>query len=113
MPNIKIGDEVRVFDTNGSRMGQPDGGWHGVVVKIGRKYATIDYGRRTDQFELDGRRANDPRGARRFKTLDQVAEDERLRRAIETVEERGIELVRGHRLTLEQIEALAAFVRKL
>ena len=111
MSDLKVGDEVRVFDTNGPRMGQPAGGWPGVVTSVGRKYLTIDYGTKTEKFEFDGRRANDPHGHRRFKTPDEVASDERRHRAIAPLEAHKIRLESGHRLTLEQIEALADVVR--
>lgn len=113
MTGIKVGEEVRVYDRSGRRMGQPDGGWPGTVVKVGRKYITIDYGPKVEPFGFDGKRANDPMGARRFKTMAQVSLDERLARATDALEGRGIELVRGHSLTLEQVEALADFARKL
>jgi hypothetical protein len=42
--SIEAGDEVRVFDVNGRRARQPDGGWKGTVTKIGRTLIHIDYG---------------------------------------------------------------------
>jgi hypothetical protein len=113
MPDLKVGDEVRVFDTNGRRSGQPEGGWLGTVIKIGRKYVTIDYGRKAESFEFGGRRANDPYGHRHFKTLDQVTLDDRRQRAKAVLSDHKIRLDMGHQLALDQIEALADFVRKL
>lgn len=106
--DLKVGDDVRVFDQNGSRMGQPPGGWLGKVVKIGRKYATVEYGQRSEMFELaTGRRANDGYGHRRIRTLEQVALEERRRSAVDKLHSHGVELRTGHRLSIEQIEALA------
>jgi hypothetical protein len=113
MAEIKVGDEVRIFDVNGRRMGQPEDGWPGNVVKVGRKLADIEYGGRTRTFRIDEGRSNDNYGHQFFKTLEQVSLDERFDRATDSLERCGIELIRGHRLTLEQIEALADFARKL
>ena len=41
MADIKVGDEVLVFDVNGRRMGQPEGGWPGEVTKVGRRLAVM------------------------------------------------------------------------
>lgn len=107
--DLKVGDEVRVFDRNGSHMGQPPGGWPGKVVKIGRKYATVEYGSRSDLFDKEtGRRNND--GYRHLKTPEQVALEEREVHAVKALRSHGIELRHGHRLSLEQVEALAQVV---
>ena len=105
--NLEVGDEVRVFDRNGSHMGQPPGGWPGKVVKIGRKYVTVEYGSRSDLFDKETGRLKDSHGHRRVETLEQVALEARQDRAIQTLRSHGIDLRRGHRLSLEQIEALA------
>jgi preprotein translocase subunit YajC len=113
MSALKVGDEVRVFDVNGRRMGQPEGGWSGKIVKVGRTLVTIEYSHKTKTFRMDRRTVNDNYGHQYFKTLGEVADDQRLKRATAAIEERGVELVRGHRLTLDQIERLADFVRRL
>lgn len=108
---LKVGQEVRVFDRNGRRMGQPDGGWPGKVTKIGRSLVTIEYLGISDTFRMDTHVINDHYGHRYFKTLGEVAEDDRRRRALATLKEHQIELGFGHSLTLEQIEALAKVAR--
>lgn len=108
---VKQGDEVRIFDQNGARIGQPEGGWPGTVVKIGRSLVTIEYRGKQDPFRLDTRVINDRYGHRWFKTLEQAAEDERLRVALATLKAHSIRLDSGHGLTVEQIEALAEVAR--
>jgi hypothetical protein len=114
MDTIKPRDEVRVFDTNGSRVGQPEGGWLGIVVKVGRTLAHIDYGdarERIETFRLSDGRRNDDNGRRYFLTLEQIAERERRATAIAVLKKRRIVLDHGHGLTTEQIEALAEVVK--
>ncbi|MEV4672798.1 hypothetical protein AB0K34_14170 [Actinomadura sp. NPDC049382] len=111
-PDLRVGDEVRVFDQNGRRMGQPDAGWPGTVTKIGRLLVTIEYRGKSAQFRLDTQVVNDGYGHRYFKTLQQAARHQRLGRALYTLHEHQIRLAVGHRLTLEQIEALADVARK-
>lgn len=47
LKNLKVGDPVRVFDLNGSRVGQPPGGWEGTVTKKGTKLVTVAYEMKT------------------------------------------------------------------
>lgn len=108
---LKVGQEVRVFDQNGRRMGQPDGGWPGVVTKVGRKLVAIEYSNRSAQFRLDTQVINDGYGHRYFETPEQVIRHQRLGRALKALHDHQIMLGRGHRLTVEQIEALAEVAR--
>lgn len=103
--SYRVNEEVRVFDVNGSRVGQPEGGWPGTVIKVGRRYATVSYRGWTAQFMMDGGRINDARNHQWIMTLEQVA---RQQKATETLSASGVELSPGHSLTPEQIEALAA-----
>jgi len=68
----RVNDEVRVFDVNGSRMGQPEGGWPGTVIMAGRRYATVSYRGRTAQFLMSNGRINDARDHQWIMTLEQV-----------------------------------------
>ena len=115
MAGIKLRDEVRVFDINGSRAGQPEGGWMGHVVKVGRTLAYIDYGdirERIETFRLDTqRRNNDPYGQRYFRTLAEVADLDRRSVAMEALKAHGVELSHRHSFTIEQREALAEVVK--
>lgn len=110
-PELRAGDEVRVFDQNDGRMGQPEGGWPGVVTNIGRKLIRIEYRNKVDAFRLDTGRINDNYGHRWFKTMEQVAESKRRSSAMAVLNAHKISLDFGHRLTLEQIEALAELAR--
>ncbi|MGS2645884.1 beta barrel domain-containing protein [Streptosporangium sp. G12] len=67
-----VGQEVRVFDVDGAEMGQPEGGWPGKVIKVGRRYATVSYRGRTGQFLLGTGRINDAYGHQWIMTLEQV-----------------------------------------
>jgi len=108
---LTVGQEVRVFDVNGRRMGYPDEGKVGHVVKVGRKLVTISTGEgrwSEQQFRIDEQRANDNYGHQWFRTLEEHALDERRRHAIEKLNAHKVMLDAGHALTLEQIEALAS-----
>ncbi len=112
MLEVKVGDEVRVFDVNGRRAGQPEGGWPGVVASVGRKYFTVDYdgqhGGRVHEFSLiDGLRANDVYGHRHVRTAEQVEAARRRRVALALLVAHWVDIQRADRLTLEQLEALA------
>jgi hypothetical protein len=114
MTDIKPRDEVRVFDTNGRRVGQPEGGWVGYVTKVGRTLVHIDYGEgaeHIDAFRLVTGRRNDNYGHRYFLTLAQVADRTRRTRADATLQAHGIELSHRFIFTIEQIEALAEVVK--
>lgn len=112
-PKLQVGDEVCVFDVNGNRMGQPDGGWIGKVVKVGRTLVYIEYGARTDKFEIDTGKRPDSYRHRSFKTVQQAADDQ-LRQAAETsLSDLGVIIewrVRSQ-LSADQMEAIAGLVR--
>lgn len=105
MASLNTGDEVRVFSR---RRSQPAGGWPGEVVKVGRTLVTIACNGRAEQFRIDTGRINDDYGASWFRTMEQADLDARQARARAALSEHGVRLDHGHRLTLEQIEALAA-----
>ena len=115
MGGIQAGDEVRVYDVNGKRVGQPEGGWRGKVVKVGRTLAHIHYGdphwTRTETFTLEDGQRNDRYGRQWFLTMDEAARRERLYVALSVLGGHGITLDHGNSLTLEQIEALAEVAR--
>lgn len=113
MAAIREHDKVRVFDVNGSRSGQPEGGWIGTVVKVGRTLAHIDYegARETQTFRLNDGRRNDDYAHRYFLTLAEAAERDRIGAADETLRAHGVELSYRRTFTLEQREALADVVR--
>lgn len=66
------GQEVRVYDKNGTRAGQPLGGWAGTITKVKRDYVTVWYDRsqRLSEFRIDSQYTKD--GFRYFRTLEEV-----------------------------------------
>lgn len=107
LADLKVGDRVQVFDVNGSRMGQPRGGWDGTVVKVGRKLITIQYGNHyTQVFRLDSGRANDAYGHLWIKTSEQAAEDARRGELIQRLRDGGLEIRVGARVSTSMLEAL-------
>jgi len=115
MTALEVGQSVRVFDVNGARVGQPEGGWPGEVVRVGRKLVYITFARAAwnkresgEAFRLDDGQINDNHGNRYFLTVEEA--DYRLRRetAVTALREVGIHVQTYSRLSLEQIEALAA-----
>jgi hypothetical protein len=111
--DLCVNQPVRVFDTNGSRMGQPEGGWPGRVVKIGRTLVTIDYpagNRGPYQFRLDTRQVNDNYGHQWFRTEEEAEAEQRLASAVDILRGAGITIEYRSSLTADQVEELAAVV---
>lgn len=108
---IAVGDAVKVFDINGHRSGQPEGGWDGEVVKVGRALVEVRYGRRfarTQKFRLATQVSNDHYQHQTFQTLAQAEERSRMRAARAVLTAHGIEFNwRGSELPVEVLEQLA------
>ncbi len=113
-PVIAVGDEVRVFDVNGPRVGQPAGGWVGRVTKIGRVNAHIEYPGAypgaTDAFRLATRTKADAYGHRTFQTPAEVEAAQRLQRARGVLRDAGLTVEYGTELDVETLEELAAVI---
>ena len=117
MSDIKVGDEVRVFTPR-----TPKGGCPAEVVKVGRKLVTVTRERPANPsrfstasaveevFRIDtgGLNVAEVGMGTYFRTLAQVALDDRRSAAEGVLREHKVRLDFGHSLTLEQIEALAA-----
>jgi len=108
----EVGQEVRVFDVNGRRMGQPEGGWVGFVTKIGRTLFTVEkqgvHGHsQSDQYRIETGRRNDSYSHQHVQTLDQVERDIRERDALAVIKEAGFEIKMGKRPSLGLLEAVA------
>lgn len=86
---VSVGDEVRVFDVNGHRRGQPDGGYVGTVVKVGRKLVEIKYGYCQAQFRIETGGVNDGYGHQYFLTINETEEQEIRRDALKRLEALG------------------------
>jgi hypothetical protein len=111
MTDIKVGDEVLVFD-----------GWHarhdrrsvpGEVVKVGRALVSIKFGGRTEVFRIDTGLINLANGGSEFMTLEHAERDMRRTAAIAVLTSHHIEFKTGRErsFTLEQLEALAELVK--
>ena len=116
LENLQVGDEVRVLDTNGRRVGQPDGGWIGRVEKVGRTLVTVTYpGCRPfegEKFSMeDGYKPNDAYRHRHIHTVDEVERQARRSAAVTVLREHGVDLSHRFMRTIEQIEALAEVVK--
>lgn len=103
MSEVKRGDAVVVL----GQAGRAAAGIPGVVVKVGRKLATIRAGGRDDTFRLDTRVINNPYARLRFETPEDADRILRDRAARSLLRRCGIELNFRFTYTLEQVEALA------
>lgn len=109
---VEFGEEVRVFDVNGHRVGQPEGGWVGEVVKAGPKLVTISYGGRAAAvFRRDGGRANDSFGHQSYRTLDEAEMSARTAAAKAALRDLGIDVTLRCSLSVSQLEAMVTAVR--
>ena len=109
METYEVGQEVLVFNINGKRAGQPEGGWPGTIIKVGRKNVTIKYGSyHTFTFSMETQRQTHLSHTW-FKTLEQAAEDARRSSAIDRIRLHGLSFSSsGHRqatstTTLERV----------
>lgn len=108
-PKLEVGEQVRIFDVNGKRLGQPVEGWPGEIVKVGRKLAHIHYNGGVRTFDIETRQRNDDFHHQRFET----SEDRQRSASVDFLCLQGITVAYGRRsnFTNAQIEALAALVR--
>lgn len=112
------GQEVFVFDINGRRSGQPEGGWPATIVKVGRTLVEISWfitGRtsRTEKFRMDRQVVNDGYGHRSFQTLEQRDLRERQNNAQKILRKHRITLEYDHSLTPDTLEAIVAVLPEL
>lgn len=112
LQDLKVGDRVQVFDANGSREGQPPGGWDGTVVKVGRRLITVTYGHGyTTAFRLDDQgRSNDSYGHQHIETVEQAAENARRSEVEAKLRVLGIDLRRQVRIPTDKLEALVTIL---
>ncbi|TMR10080.1 hypothetical protein ETD86_40870 [Nonomuraea turkmeniaca] len=108
---LKVGDEVRIFDVNAKRMGQPEGGWVGKVTKVGRTLITVHYsGGYKKVFRRDDGYANDNYRHQHIETPEMAARKTQREDAIATLRSHGIDLAYGHRFTNEHLEQMIALL---
>ena len=114
MTTYNVGDKVKVFDRNSSKMGQPEGGWDGEIVKTGSKYVHIAYrASGTPQtFMISTRKASSANSFRWFLPLAEAEAQAALaarQRAVDLVfSEYGLQVKAGVRLPIETQEEVAA-----
>lgn len=106
--DVKPGDQVRVFDVNGDRVGQPAGGWEGTVVKAGPKLVTIDYPHGVTVFRRQEGRTNDSYGHQYFRTLEEAEEARRRGSAEAALRAAGVDVTHRCNLSTRRLEAMAA-----
>jgi hypothetical protein len=108
-PDIKVGDEVRVY-FNSRTAGQL-----GEVVRIGRTRLTVRVNGRNEDFYIETQQGVGPQSGygTRFRTMADEAEYERRQTALATLKARNVEPRMGYErsFTTEQIEALAEVVK--
>jgi len=107
------GDEVRVFDLNGKRQGQPEHGWPGRVEKVGRSLVTIAYAHGTQKFKMSDQRSNDAYGHQYFKTVKQAELDLRRQKATGVLRDYGIMLSTRSNMTLSGLESIVELLELL
>lgn len=129
MPDIKVGDEVRVLKRGRSRYEAfPEGGYTGTVTKVARKYATATYVRErtayppgpveeTVEFDMEtGKLRSGTDYSSNYglyvRTPEQYEAEQRRSAAMTALGGHGVNLdAMRYRFTLEQIEALAEVVK--
>lgn len=108
MIEVKVDDEVLIFDVNKRRAAGPSAGQPGKVTKVGPQLFTVDSGHgNIDVFRRDTGRINDRYGHRYVQTHEQIALEARREAAVATLKKHHVELGLRNTLTVQQIEALA------
>jgi hypothetical protein len=106
--DMHVGMSVKVFDINGSRLGQPDGGWDGEVTSVRRTQCTIRYGDHyEDNFEIERQGIVDRYGHRSFKTIEQAEESARRSAANGVFRKHHLSVTGYELLPLHKMEAIA------
>lgn len=115
-PTWSKGQEVRVFARNAKKLGggHPEGGWPGVVVKLGPKFVTAQYNGTTQTFHVDGGTSTDAYSQYLLKSLEQIEHEERTALALAVLERHGFSADPQRRhIPLTTIEAVAALLESL
>ena len=110
---LKVGEEILVFDTNGTKVGQPEGGWVGQVISVGPKYITVKYPggsgvNKTTQFGVESWRNHT--GFRQLRTREEHILVKRRAQADVVLREHKVYFGTGNTFTLEQIEQIAKLI---
>lgn len=113
-----IGDPVKVYDLNGSRRGQPPGGWDGTVSRIGRTLIHITYpgykgGREPQAFGKATQVAQNTNGHRSFLARVHAEFLGRRAQALRTLSEYGLVPLAGREHPLPMLEALVDTLRTI
>jgi hypothetical protein len=109
---LKVGDRVQVFDINGPRRGQPEGGWDGTVAKVGRTLIHVNYSakyrHRPQVFRMDTGRSNDSYSHQFIQTVEEAARRQYVGKLRTRLRAGGIDLSMRHTFTTQTLEALVA-----
>jgi len=109
MTDIQVGDEVRVYQNY-----RPTGGYGhsepGVVIRVGRKLATICCNGWAADYRMDSGVINDAYGRWWFETPARTEAREREEAAVAVLAAAGLEVKMGHRLAPGLAEAVAAAI---
>jgi len=111
---LTVGQEVVLVRMNRWNSQPPEAVRPGVVTRVGRRYAFADFdGGRIREFDMvTGYERGDENGnGLRVMTAEQVDRERRERDTVRFLRENGVDLNDRRRLTLEQIEAIAAILR--
>lgn len=107
---VELNEAVCVFDINGSRLGQPAGGWPGTVTKAGPKLVTVAYNGTMGVFRRkDGSAAGG--GHQHYLTVDEAEEAQRARAARKNLAALGVEVTPRCNLSAGQLEAMLRAVQ--
>jgi hypothetical protein len=108
--DLKVGDRVQVFESNGRRSGQPEGGWDGEVTKKGNKLLTVKWRWSETVFRLDTGQFNSKSYSHFYhvKTVEKAAADLRRNGLLGKLRNLGLEIRfdRKSEFTTDKLEAV-------
>ncbi|MFI6512883.1 hypothetical protein ACIBCT_35225 [Streptosporangium sp. NPDC050855] len=112
MIEVKEGDEVRLFESYYSGSRQP-GGQPGIVKSVRRTLFDAEFngnGTFTRTFRLEDGYLNEKNSRTYVKTVAQAEQDVRYNNAMNRLQHHKIAVRDGHKLDLDQLEALVALL---
>lgn len=104
-----VGQRVWVYDVNAKRGDAPK---EGTVTKVGRSLVHVQhewsYGGKPQTFRMDDGQANDNYSHQWIRTDEERVRHDRWNAAVKVLAEHRLMIDHGAKITLEQVEALAA-----
>jgi hypothetical protein len=111
LTGIALYAEVRVFDVNGARAGQPEDGWPGTVVNLGRKLMTVTWRNgHSGVFRIGDGSHNNGQGHLRVRTVAQVDQAVRAAEGMRVLRQAGLTAATSRAPDPELVELLAVTV---